>query len=162
MQAITAPNPRELTHSALLWSNAARSLPPCHSFQTPPSPPHTYCTNPTHDAHPTQHTPSPACIANTTYTPNPTHTPNPSHTQTNAQTQLNTHPKPNAHPNQHTHSTQCAPRTQLHRQGQCPVLPLQQKRQPMFTAMCFSGKHEHLLPPRGVRATEAPGHTVTM
>lgn len=50
----------ELTHSALLWSSAARSLPPCHSFQTPPSPPHTYCTNPTHDAPPTQHTPSPA------------------------------------------------------------------------------------------------------
>lgn len=99
---------------------------------------------------PALHTPA-AQIQPKTHTPNPTPS-DPTHTQPNMHSQHKVLTQPNSHP------TQRAPRTQLHHQDQCPVLPPLQERQPMPTAMCVSQGntsisclHGEFMPHRGSR-----------
>lgn len=128
-------------------------------LQTPESSP-TACSSravlPARSLHPKLSDPpalhSPAAqIQPKTHTPNPTPS-DPTHTQPNMHSQHKVLTQPNSHP------TQRAPRTQLHHQDQCPVLPPLQERQPMPTAMCVSQGntsisclHGEFMPHRGSR-----------
>lgn len=105
--------------------------PSIQSFQIPqPSTHLLHKSNPRHTRptrlHPIQRTHSPTCTANTRYSPNPTHTPNPTCTQ-------NTTAPPGPVPSSATAAGKAAY---------------------AHSNVCFSGKHEHLLPPWGVHATQ--------
>lgn len=165
MQAITAPNPRARPQRTPLEQCCplAASMP---QLSDPPQPS-------THLLHKS----NPRCA------PHPTHTQPSINSQHNIYSQPNTYTQPNSRPNQCTNPTQHTPQTQRTPKPTHTLNPVctqntaaspgpvpssttaAEKAAYVHSNVCFSGKHEHLLPPWGVRATEVPevpGHTVTM